>query len=98
MPAEKDHLAGHVAASRDALVFPAASGAHMAPSALYAVYHPARRRPGGRISDSMTSRHTGAVLAAATGATLAELMARLGHIRPWTRRWLTSTPARTVTR
>ncbi len=33
MPAVRDHLAGHVAASRDALVFPAASGAHMAPSA-----------------------------------------------------------------
>jgi hypothetical protein len=46
MPAVKDHLAGHVAASRDALVFPAASGAHMAPSALYAVYHPAREAAG----------------------------------------------------
>ncbi len=79
MPAVRDHLAGHVAASRDALVFPAASGAHMAPSALYAVYHPAREaagRPDLRFHDL---RHTGAVLAAATGATLAELMARLGH-------------------
>ena len=79
MPAVRDHLAGHVAASRDALVFPAASGAHMAPSALYAVYHPARKaagRPDLRFHDL---RHTGAVLAAATGATLAELMARLGH-------------------
>ena len=46
MPTVKDHLAGHVAASRDALVFPAASGAHMAPSALYAVYHPAREAAG----------------------------------------------------
>jgi integrase len=79
MPAVRDHLAGHVAGSRDALVFPAASGAHMAPSALYAVYHPAREaagRPDLRFHDL---RHTGAVLAAATGATLAELMARLGH-------------------
>jgi integrase len=79
IPAVKDHLLNHVAASRDALVFPAASGGHMAPSALYAVYHPARDaagRPDLRFHDL---RHTGAVLAAATGATLAELMARLGH-------------------
>ena len=79
MPAVKDHLRDHVAASRDALVFPAAAGGHMAPRALYAVYYPAREaagRPDLRFHDL---RHTGAVLAAATGATLAELMARLGH-------------------
>ncbi len=79
MPAVKAHLSGHVAPSRDALVFPAAGGGHMAPSALYAVYHPAREaagRPDLRFHDL---RHTGATLAAATGATLAELMARLGH-------------------
>ena len=68
-----------MAASRDALVFPDAASGHMSPSALYAVYHPAREaaeRPDLRFHDL---RHTGAVLAAATGATLAELMARLGH-------------------
>ena len=42
MPLVKAHLRDHVAASRDALVFPAAAGGHMAPSSLYAVYHPAR--------------------------------------------------------
>ena len=79
MPAVKAHLRDHVSASRDALIFPAAAGGHMAPSSLYAVYHPAREaagRPDLRFHDL---RHTGAVLAAATGATLAELMARLGH-------------------
>ncbi len=79
MPAVEDHLRDHVAASRDALLFPAAAGGHMAPSSLYAVYYPAREaagRPDLRFHDL---RHTGAVLAAATGATLAELMARLGH-------------------
>lgn len=43
------------------------------------MYYPARDaagRPDLRFHDL---RHTGAVLAAATGATLAELMARLGH-------------------
>jgi integrase len=51
----------------------------MAPATLYRVYYPAREaagRPDLRFHDL---RHTGAVLAAATGATLAELMSRLGH-------------------
>jgi integrase len=79
MPAVKAHLRDHVAASRDALMFPAAAGGHMAPSALYAVYYPARERAGRPDLRFHDLRHTGAVLAAATGATLAELMARLGH-------------------
>ena len=79
IPLVKAHLRDHVAPSREALVFPAASGSHMAPASLYRVYYPARKaagRPDLRFHDL---RHTGAVLAAATGATLAELMARLGH-------------------
>ena len=75
----KDHLLRHVQPGPGALLFPGASGAHMRPKALYAVYYPAREaagRPDLRFHDL---RHTGAVLAAATGATLAELMARLGH-------------------
>ncbi|MGI9009461.1 MAG: tyrosine-type recombinase/integrase [Streptosporangiaceae bacterium] len=79
MSAVRAHLRDHVAASRDALVFPAASGGHMAPSALYAVYYPARDKAGRPDLRFHDLRHTGAVLAAATGATLAELMARLGH-------------------
>ena len=51
----------------------------MAPSSLYAVYHPARAEAGREDLRFHDLRHTGAVLAAATGATLAELMARLGH-------------------
>jgi integrase len=79
LPAVKDHLREHVPAARDALLFPAGHGGHMAPATLYRVYYPAREaagRPDLRFHDL---RHTGAVLAAATGATLAELMARLGH-------------------
>jgi integrase len=79
IPAIKDHLRKYVLPKRDALIFPAASGGHMAPATLYRVYYPAREaagRPDLRFHDL---RHTGAVLAAATGATLAELMARLGH-------------------
>jgi integrase len=54
----------------------------MSPNSLYWHYYPARQaagRPDLRFHDL---RHTGAVLAASTGATLAELMARLGHSTP----------------
>jgi integrase len=82
MPLVHEHLIEHAGRGRDALLFPAASGGHMSPSSLYAVYHPARDaagRPDLRFHDL---RHTGATLAAATGATLAELMRRLGHSSP----------------
>jgi integrase len=64
---------------KDALVFRAATGGHLAPSSLYRVFYPAREaagRPDLRFHDL---RHTGATLAAVSGATLAELMGRLGH-------------------
>lgn len=75
----EDHLSDHVSPGRDGLLFPAGHGEQLAPSTLYKVYYPARDnagRPDLRFHDL---RHTGAVLAASTGATLAELMARLGH-------------------
>jgi integrase len=79
LPAVKEHLREHVPASRDALLFAAKHGGHLAPASVYRWWYPARDaagRPDLRFHDL---RHTGAVLAAATGATLAELMARLGH-------------------
>ena len=79
MPAVHDHLIEHTAPRPDALLFPAVHGGHLNPATLRRAYHPAREaagRPDLRFHDL---RHTGAVLAAATGATLAELMARLGH-------------------
>jgi integrase len=79
MPAVRGHLAEHTGRGRDALLFPAARGGHLAPGALYTAYYPARDaagRPDLRFHDL---RHTGATLAAVSGATLAELMARLGH-------------------
>jgi integrase len=80
MPAVKAHLREEVPASRDALLFPAASGdTHMAPSSLFRVYSAAREKAGRPDLRFHDLRHTGATLAAATGATLAELMARLGH-------------------
>jgi integrase len=89
LPILKAHIAEHAAFGRDGLLFPAAGGGHLAPSSLYGRapsgtrtgwgFYNARDaagRPDLRFHDL---RHTGAVLAAATGATLAELMARLGH-------------------
>jgi len=64
---------------RDALLFPGANGGHLAPSALYQHFYPAREAAGRPDLRWHDLRHTGATLAAATGASLAELMARLGH-------------------
>jgi integrase len=81
IPVVKAHLASDITGGRDGLLFPAAGDPtkHLAPSTPYRVYYKAREaagRPDLRFHDL---RHTGAVLAASTGATLAELMSRLGH-------------------
>ncbi len=80
LPLLKAHLRENITGGRIGLLFPAADGAtHLQPSTLYKSFYPARKiagRPDLRFHDL---RHTGAVLAASTGATLAELMARLGH-------------------
>ncbi len=54
----------------------------MAPSTLDKVYYPARKVAGRDDLRWHDLRHTGAVLAARTGAMLAELMGRLGHSTP----------------
>ena len=84
MPMVRDHLMRFTAPGGDGLLFPSKNDAerHMRQSAMARVYYPARDaagRPDLRFHDL---RHTGAVLAAQTGATLAELMARLGHSTP----------------
>jgi integrase len=89
MATVKTHIAEHAQFGRDGLLFPAHDGGHLVPSSLYGRaprrtrsgwgFYQARvaaKRPDLRFHDL---RHTGAVLAAQTGATLAELMARLGH-------------------
>ena len=66
----------------DDLLFPAAHGGHLAPATLYRQFYKARSAAGRDDLRWHDLRHSGAVLAAATGATLAELMARLGHSTP----------------
>jgi integrase len=84
LPLLENHLEEHTVAGPDALLFPAAHdpSRHLAPASLYKTFYRARAiagRPDLRWHDL---RHTGAVLAAHTGATLAELMNRLGHSTP----------------
>ncbi len=80
LPVVKEHLSTNITGGRNGLLFPALDGrSHLAPSTLYKSFYKARDaagRPDLRFHDL---RHTGAVLAAGTGASLAELMARLGH-------------------
>lgn len=79
-PEFKRHLSEHVTFGRDALLFPGRdSGEQLASSTLYRWYYPAREAAGRPDLRWHDLRHTGATLAAATGATLAELMSRLGH-------------------
>ena len=82
MPVVKDHLTKHVGIQRDSLIFPAKHGGHLQPSTFQRHYYRGRnkaKRPDLRLHDC---RGTGATMAAQTGATLAELMARLGHSTP----------------
>lgn len=81
IPAIRKHLKEHVGPDGGALLFPAASDPdkHLAPASLYRVFYPAREAAGRPDLRWHDLRHTGAVLAAQTGATLAELKGRYGH-------------------
>lgn len=82
IPQIETHLTKYVANKHDSLIFPNEVGEHLQPSTLYRHWYKARaeaKRDDLRWHDL---RHSGAVLAAATGASLAELMARLGHSTP----------------
>jgi hypothetical protein len=58
---------------------PGCTGGHLLSNVLYKHFHSAREAAGRPDLGWHDLRHTGAVWAAQTGATLAELMARLGH-------------------
>ena len=83
VPVLKAHRDEHAAWTADGLLFPASDGkSNLAPSTLYRAFYPARAKAGRPDLRWHDLRHTGAVLAASTGASLAELMARLGHSTP----------------
>jgi integrase len=78
IPLIEQHLAKHVDRARDSLEH----GGHLQPSTLYRHWYKARAAAGRNDLRWHDLRHSGAVLAAATGASLAELMERLGHSTP----------------
>lgn len=84
IPALREHLKRMPMAGRDALLFPAAGdpAGHMRPATLAKVWYRARRIAGRDDLSFHGLRHTGATFAAHTGATLADLMHRLGHSTP----------------
>jgi integrase len=82
LPAIERHLT-KVGKDADALLFPAKDGvSHLQPSTLYRHWYKARAKAGRDDLRFHDLRHSGATLAAQTGATLAELMERLGHSTP----------------
>jgi integrase len=79
IPLIEAHLAKFVDHARDALVFPSDAGRHLQPSTVSRHWHKARlkaKRDDLRWHDL---RHSSAVMTAAAGASVAELMERLGH-------------------
>jgi len=81
LPLVRDHLLRHTAKGADGLLFPSKNDPteHLRQSSLDRVFYTARTKAGRPDLRFHDLRHTGAVLAAQTGATLAELMGRLGH-------------------
>jgi integrase len=78
----EDHLRRHVPASPEALLFSTSSGGYLARSNWNATFRRAADAIGLPAVRPHELRHTGATLAAATGATTKELMRRLGHSSP----------------
>jgi integrase len=81
-PILKAHLKTHVGAAADSLLFPGDNGQHLHSDRYRIPWEKARAaigKPRLRVHDL---RHVGAVLAAQSGATTAELMYRLGHATP----------------
>lgn len=76
----RDHLRNHAQWGKDGLLFPTTNGEQYRPPTFLKSYFRKAREAAGRPDLRFHDlRHTGATMAAASGATLAELMRRLGH-------------------
>ncbi|SHV60645.1 site-specific recombinase XerD [Mycobacteroides abscessus subsp. abscessus] len=91
LPAVEAHLSSkYVGSSKDSLLFPPQRGesdengqpVRLQPSTLYRHYYKARAAANRTDLRFHDLRHTGATLYAQTGATMAELMDRIGHSTP----------------
>ena len=79
VPMLRQHLEQHAQAGAEGLLFPNTEGSHLHHGSMYKVFRRARKVAGREDLRFHDLRHTGATMAARSGATLAELMARLGH-------------------
>jgi integrase len=83
VPAVRQHLQDHVGWGKDALLFSTANGAQIGRGGAFQKHWERARKAAGRDDLRFHDlRHTGAVMAAQSGATIAELMGRLGHATP----------------
>jgi len=83
IPMVKQHLRDHAQIGADGLLFYSPrDGTQLAHSTLLGQFRRAAEAAGRPDLTPHALRHTGAVLAARSGASLAELMARLGHTTP----------------
>ena len=84
VPLLAEHLNRHVAAGRDALLFSSVNDVDVQVHSNTVRRHWIQARAAAGREDLRVHdlRHTGAVLAAQSGATIAELMARIGHSTP----------------
>lgn len=81
VPVLRRHLEEYVRSGVDALLFPSVRDPQrrLQQTVLHTAWRKARATAGREDLRIHDSRHTGATMAAMTGATLAELQARLGH-------------------
>lgn len=86
-PIIKAHLKTHVGKAGDALLFPDDDGTHLRDDRYRVHWVKARKAIGKPMLRVHDLRHVGAVLAAQSGATTAELMYRLGHTTPAMALW-----------
>jgi integrase len=83
IPVVRQHLADHVAWGKDALLFTTAGGEQIGRGGAFQKHWEQARAAAGRPDLRFHDlRHSGAVWAAEEGATVAELMGRLGHSTP----------------
>ncbi|MGY1762401.1 site-specific integrase [Geodermatophilus sp. SYSU D00779] len=78
----EEHLGKHVPIPPDALLFTTSTGGYLARSNWNSTFRRAAEAIGLPAVRPHELRHTGATLAASTGATTKELMRRLGHSSP----------------
>jgi integrase len=76
------HLSDHALPGREGLLFYGHNGEQLPHSSLMWHWNRAKAKAGRPDLTPHALRHTGATLAAQSGATIAELMARLGHTTP----------------